>query len=34
MRTMSNYKERAEKSNESTSNIDASFSWETCGKRL
>ena len=31
---MSNYKERGKKSNESTSNINASFSWETCGKGL
>jgi len=32
MITMSNYKDPGEKSDESTSDVNASFSCETCGK--
>ena len=31
---MSNYKDTGEKSDESTSDVNANFSCETCGKRL
>ena len=31
---MSNYKDTGEKSDESTSDVNASFSCETCGKRF
>ena len=31
---MSNYKDTGEKSDESTSDVNATFSCETCGKRF
>jgi hypothetical protein len=31
---MSNYKDTGEKSDESTSDVNANFSCETCGKRF